>query len=253
MAKLPALVRALQKVDGREIKSIEHIARVTRENGYIPTGKRGSGASDMDSTAAANLLIALNSAENPKDVPLSIDRVRSYEVFAPDPVEGRPEVLRHVAEAANFGVALAELIDGVPELVCSFFQMASETYEGDRLKAIMYAILNSGTHAGVAVTIHSASAEIQVFKEANGREIEWSTTFVVNNERYFSGFYGFDESDRRRSVTFGFRTLLAVWHCLHDTEVDNQATIDLLCRDFLAARQADDNADTDPSDGGADG
>ena len=46
MAKLPALVDALAAADYRSRATIDQIARVVREAGYIPTTKRGSGAAD---------------------------------------------------------------------------------------------------------------------------------------------------------------------------------------------------------------
>lgn len=124
MAKLPALVKAVTAVDGREHKTIEHVARVVREAGFIPTGKRGGGSADVTYEAAANLIIGLNITDVPKRIPYELERMRSLATFICGNTDDH-EAFRQLSEAKNFGEALALTIENVPawwELACGYVE-----------------------------------------------------------------------------------------------------------------------------------
>jgi hypothetical protein len=111
MAKLPALISALDLTSQRERSTIEHIARVIREAGFIPTTKRGPGASDMGGREATNLLLAVAASDLPKDAPLTVDSLRNMKAaWKIYPDDGLPDVVAGVHEAKNFGEAIEALI-----------------------------------------------------------------------------------------------------------------------------------------------
>lgn len=111
MAKLPSLISALDLTSQRERPTIEHIARVIREAGLIPTTKRGPGASDMGVKEAANLLLAVTVSELPKDAPLAVDTLRNLKrTWKNYPDDGIPDVFAGVHEALDFGEAIEALI-----------------------------------------------------------------------------------------------------------------------------------------------
>lgn len=117
MAKLPALISALDLTSQRERSTIEHIARVIREAGFIPTTKRGPGASDMGAREAANLLLAVAGSDLPKDAPIAVDSLRSLERLGRSyPDDGIPEVFAGVHAATDFGTAVEALIDNAARI-----------------------------------------------------------------------------------------------------------------------------------------
>lgn len=59
MARFPALVDALARVDGRDRGVLDHMAREIREAGLIQTTKRGRGSADMTSLDAAHLILGV--------------------------------------------------------------------------------------------------------------------------------------------------------------------------------------------------
>lgn len=227
MAKLPALVTALAEVDGRDRKSVEHIGRTIREAGYIPTGKRGSGASEMTAREAANFLIALNGADTPKDGPLAIDRFRSLRQFYGgaskdfrayvDSFEGQPEAMQDVADCRTFGEALESLVAGVPTLATSFHHFAREQYptnegpdywDDNLLSALRLSFF------GVAVEFERYAAKIELFiMNGSERKVQCAVHFRQDQDR--DSFYGVSWPDRRVRSTIGMPTLIAAWQALN--------------------------------------
>lgn len=76
MATLPNLIDVIAKIDGRDHATLDHMARLIRDAGFIAKGKRGRGAIDMTARDAANLLLGLNGAEAPGDAPAAVSRLR---------------------------------------------------------------------------------------------------------------------------------------------------------------------------------
>ncbi|MCV0384255.1 MAG: hypothetical protein K5799_12550 [Erythrobacter sp.] len=228
MAKLPSLVTALAEVDGRERKAIDHIARTIREAGYIPTGKRGSGAADMTEREAANFLMALNGADTPKDAPLAIDRFRSLRQFYKgssadfrhyvDSFEGQPEAVQAVADSRTFGQALEGLVAGVPSLAESFYQFALEQYPGNDAGSYWSTKLLSAfrlTMFGVEVQFERYAAKVELFiMHGSERQVQCTVQFIQDQDRE-EGFYGVSWPDRRVRSTIGTATLIAAWQGLN--------------------------------------
>jgi hypothetical protein len=225
MAKLPALVDAIAEVDGRDRATIDHVARIIREAGYIPTTKRGSGASEMTAREAANLLLALNGADAPKEGPLAIDRFRSlrqnetpYSGVNCEGFSQLPIAIKNVAEARTFGEALEALIDGAPDLSLCLRQYVFETY-GEQRAPLIFRMVETGSFAGVEVTLKRYHAEVVLWRNVAGQlETDFITTFLPDPERQEAGFYGAGAKDRRVGAGFGFPTLYRIAQSLSPDE-----------------------------------
>jgi hypothetical protein len=116
MARLPTLVRCLAECDGREVATVDHWARTVREHGYIETTKRGAGASNVTTSDAAKLLIALNCAPTAAEACRSLP---SFLLLAPAEPAGRPLQLRF-DPAMAFGEALRTFIELAPKIAGAF-------------------------------------------------------------------------------------------------------------------------------------
>lgn len=231
MAKLPALVTALSEVDGRERKAVDHIARTIRERGYITTGKRGGGAADMTAHEAANLLIALNGADSPKDGPTAIDRFRSLrQWFAGTSKDIRERVdsydqqikpVQDIMDVHTFGEALDALIEDVPELVAALRSYAHDAYndiDPTVLDERLFGMLRLRMF-GLEITFERYAAKIELYTMyGSERRVEFEAGFMQDTDRIESGFYGKEWPDRRISVTIGAPTLIAAWQALHPGE-----------------------------------
>lgn len=231
MAKLPALVTALSEVDGRERKTVDHIARTIRERGYITTGKRGGGAAEMTAHEAANLLIALDGGDTPKEGPLAIDRFRSLRSYfggtakdIRDRVDGYDDQIKPVQDIMDvhtFGEALDALIEDVPELVAALRGYAHTAYnhvdpaviDGQLMGMIRLRLF------GAEITFQRYAAKIEIYTmNGSDRRVEFEANFMQDTDRMESGFYGKDWPDRRISVSIGTPTLIAIWQTLHPEE-----------------------------------
>jgi len=228
MAKLPALVSALAEVDGRERKAVEHIARTIRERGYITTGKRGGGADEKTPHEAANLLIALNGGDTPKEGPIAIDRFRSLRQWAVigrgspaskqlDLYESYPQPIRDVMDVHTFGEALDALIEGVPDLVAALRSYAHEAFcdiDPKILDDRFPSMLRLGIF-GLEITFERYAAKIQLYSlYGSERRVEFEANFMQDEDRD-AGFYGKEWPDRRISVTIGMPTLITTWQVLN--------------------------------------
>lgn len=227
MAKLPALVTALAEVDGRDRKTVDHIARTIREGGYIPTGKRGSGAAEMGPREASNFLIALDGADTPKEAGVAIDRFRSLkQMFAGTAndikdklaaYDDLPKPLQDVMDAHTFGEALDALIEGVPDLAASFHQYFRVAYErdADYVDKHLNGMLRLGSF-GLNVSFERYAGTIEMFTmHGSDCRTEFKAVFIQDHDRRESGFYGTTWPDRKICVTIGFFTLLTAWQALN--------------------------------------
>lgn len=231
MSKLPALVSALAECDGRPRETLEHIARVVREAGYIPTTKRGSGAAEMTSREIANLILGANGADSPKDAPLAIDRFRSLRLHDCFLQHGERslETFKRISETQNFGEALELLIDGTPDVIAGAFNFYDEGYADERLRhtyreALLQQSWNRSVLCPFALTIalHRYAADIVCevciapgpteYQEDPHWRTEFKAEFRVDGNRLLKGFYGGDPwSDRRVVVEITGYTLFFLW------------------------------------------
>ncbi len=230
MAKLPALVTAIAEVDGRDRQSVEYVARTIRERGYITTGKRGGGAADIVAHEAANLLLALNGADTPKEGPTAIDRFRSLRQWHAgnarhfkaklDAYDKLPQPLQDVMDVHTFGEALDALIEGVPHLAASFHEYACVAYERDaaHVDEHLRGMLRLGIF-GLDVALERYAASVEMFTmHGSDRRVEFEANFMQDEDRMESGFYGTVWPDRKVRVTIGFITLLTAWQALNPDE-----------------------------------
>ncbi|MCM5558079.1 hypothetical protein [Pleomorphomonas sp. JP5] len=214
MAKLPALVTALTEVDGRDRPTIDHYARTIREAGFIPTGKRGVGAAEMDVRAAANLLIALNCGSDAKQ---AAERVAFFRAFilndASDPQGFR--TFQAINSAQNFGEALELLIGGVPEIILRGVRYIDEKWpeKSDEFRQIAKSrMLASGDVVNCVVKLSLSGVEI---KYRAWDDIEWSAEFSIPVSLIETALIMERlKTDRRVTCSFGLPTLIAAFKAL---------------------------------------
>jgi hypothetical protein len=248
MAKLPALISTLSQHDERDRSTLEHIARTIREAGHIPTTKRGIGASGMTTEAAANLFLGLNGCEAPKDAAQAVERFRSLRLRELTVHESEQDVLRKVATAENFGIALEHLIDGsssISKSLCGFLdagfdERLSTAYKQNllnlnwRLLPIQFDIVLQRHPYGARVILkvfqkRSAnfdhweidSASQARWRTESGEEANWRTEFNAEFLSDFNlqedGFYGNSKS-RSIAVTVPAKVLWDIWRTLNSTD-----------------------------------
>jgi hypothetical protein len=242
LAKLPALCASLAKVGGKPRETIDHVARIIREAGYITTTKRGSGAAEMTARDAVNLLLGVTGADAPKGAPVAIDRFRSlrknYALGRPKvsiddrgthhaDYEPELEAFKAIAKAETFGDALELLLDGgIREILFAAFAFIEAGYPGTEHKAhrdmLRVGFLTRSWDApfSFTVTLHRYFAEMSCktwvgssVEEAHWRD-EFSAQYLVDAERFMAGFYGTGESGWRVSVTIDGQTFLSLYLAL---------------------------------------
>lgn len=69
MAKLPAIIELIARHDPRSVATVTNYARVLRDDGLLPKGKRGRGAPDLDAIEVAHLVLGLAGASDAVDAP----------------------------------------------------------------------------------------------------------------------------------------------------------------------------------------
>ncbi len=231
MATLPALVKAITEVDGRDHKTIEHTARLIREAGYIPTGKRGGGAAEMDFIAAANLLIGLNGADSPKDAEWAIGVIRFLRGRGFSDNESLPDIFREVGSADTFGEALALLIQGAPELVAIGKDFIDRAYHEKSRKFEFSEMLRGSSGIRFIVNIERTFATISCFTPDFKTPVQWQARYYLDLEsvsdskarEYIGRLWG---RDRKVSTKIGLPTLLKVWACIEGVDAPEPQTIE---------------------------
>lgn len=112
--KLPGLVKVLAEGDERGEATLNHIARVIREAGHLPTTKRGPGASDMGVREAANLLMGASGSDIPANAAAAVEQYQSLSRFhgrrQRDFDLDRSSWWTQIKAASTFGEALQHLI-----------------------------------------------------------------------------------------------------------------------------------------------
>jgi hypothetical protein len=222
VAKLPALVSALASCDDRDLPTLEHIARVIREAGLLPTTKRGSGAADMGPKEAALLLIGANSAASPRG---AAEAVRLYRDLTFEPGKNFQDDSMQdtgswgadfVNQTGTFETALTGLIEHLPKLLSWLNEQLPR-----RLRAP-----SSGNLLEVVLKL--ARVQVEIFRPIPNAEIRLSVVdpdprYTSETLSYFDRLYMRtfelprnsvlrlkDTLDRRSSVTFGLKTLAAM-------------------------------------------
>jgi len=184
MARLPALIDTYAQFDERPRKTIEWIARVLREDpkGYIASTKRGVGAAHMSATDAVNLILACSVANEAKDGPSVVERMRAFRRatdLAGELAHDLDERLLPVFKQRSLGLALEAMI-GSAAAIDRFLQERFERVfatgqapqSSDAFKAL----------TGIHVALWRSGASISVWDAGHGprREIvsaEYGPTF----------------------------------------------------------------------------
>lgn len=214
MAKLPALVDALAAADYRSRATIDQIARVVREAGYIPTTKRGSGAADMTVREAANLLIG-SFVESPAQAAKAVGLYRRLHGQHMQGSDDSAGLFKEISDAETFGEALEVLIGGVPRLVASFEEYIeiaySESYTAEQMKIWKASALKIGI-ISLEIEVHRPSpyAEIRITSSNGGepRRVHHVWRYMVTVAMMDSGeLKGHFDSDRRICETVGLTTI----------------------------------------------
>ncbi|MEZ2144929.1 hypothetical protein AAE026_21955 [Bradyrhizobium sp. DN5] len=79
MATLSQLVAAIADVEGIDAERAGAIGRAVREHGLIRTSGRGTSAAQMEERDAANLLIAVNTADTARTAPAAVAQYRALQ------------------------------------------------------------------------------------------------------------------------------------------------------------------------------
>jgi hypothetical protein len=237
MVSYPALITGLAGVDGRDRKTLDYIGRTLREEGHIPTAKRGGGAADMGVREAVNCLIAFNGADGAQSGGLAIDRFRALaqsrsgnsktlrEFVDSYPDQCRP--IQRVMDSRTFGEALEQLIDGVPELVSELRRlwreaiMTTDWPDTDELFHIMMSLRRFGLDVTFTRRWGEYSAMIELYTWENDEDRYhfprriFRTDFVADRKGMQNGLYDAGPSDREVTNKIGAPTLIAAWRALN--------------------------------------
>lgn len=204
MARLPAVIEVIARHDSRGAKTIENYARVIREAGLLPRGKRGVGAPHLTAEDAANLLMGLcgtsEAAKAPEAIRL-LSSARLAETGTTYGFEVRPssDLLSKwsiAGSAQTFGEIITALIDGEPY----------DTEHGigaTNLSAEVSEVTDGTAHASVTLDNGDLLAEVHYHEHPAGnreiRGIRRSTTIdlflFADLSRCIRGEDGIDPDD----------------------------------------------------------
>jgi hypothetical protein len=225
VAKLPALIAKLAPLDGRSMETLAHVARVIRERGLMTTTKRGVGAAEMTVRDVANLLIALNGSQVPKDAPEAVEHYRSFSrTRLYEPRSELPELIYQAFNASTFGDALEKLIEMVPLLVEAvrnlhnqFHTNKCEDYDDTDGKDFLHALRSAD--CGVEVRFEKTVAQILLYdKDESDDRRNYVVALFVLRRKHSHSSYRQQWADREVAVSIGLLTLMAVWFALHPDE-----------------------------------
>lgn len=225
MATLPKMLETIQPFDGRDEGTLRQFGRVLREAGYLPAGKRGLGAPNLELSHTANLLLGTYGAASPKDGPKAVANLRTLEAwtFAGE-FHDQCEVLRDIMGKKTFGEAVEELILGVPEIVTAIVRIMDPgcvLSEADEQSWRVRAARGMGA-ADVKVRLYPAGAEIMVMQ---AQRTLWEAQYVVSDDR-LSEYDDAINADRKTITEFSIRTLAAYFAALMEGVDGAQPKVD---------------------------
>ena len=225
--KLPGLVAAVTKVDGRPEATINHIARQVREAGFIPGGKRGHGGPDMGYMEAAHLLVALHSCAVSSG---PVESIPFYGRSKFNPHTSWSEMARlpfftRVENAANGIEAVAAFLEGAPELATHYIEDLSRTWDQPDVEELDYRWLR------YHVTFSQEAICLGVFDGKDRRG--WRAKFVVQHDAAVPRPKLPPKIDRYTESTFGLQTAVVIWKALTGESFDGEG----LMRKLVAQRK----------------
>lgn len=213
MVSMPALIAALQPLDGRDPTTLNNIGRALRPD-FIVTSKRGGGAADMDFKSAVNLILAFYGADAARDAPAAVEVFRQLHGYQ-SAGDDRLDVFAKISGAERFGNALEILIEGLPEILTAIWNyiLAAE-FPGDPRERFEEVIKGEGP-AWVNVELRRYGADIACFETGhNGAQRPvFSKRFYADPDTqrriYKLGLR--EGTDKRVTIEFGLPTLIAAW------------------------------------------
>jgi hypothetical protein len=233
MARMPALVRALAETTSRDRPSLDHVVSEGRRAGILSRTKKGFGASPINVTDAANLLIAAFGMDSPRQAGELVPQYRSLRRWGdhePTPMHryriaaaaAGDDVFALLDRAADFGEALETLIREAPKFGHAMFAAVhSETSEqgkAQRNNAMVWSL----HHFRVAFRRFPAIAIIRLEVSP---AIEW--VFYPDPDLRDRGFYAEPSGDDQTETSIGFRTLLTIAANILEPP-DDEAAADIL-------------------------
>lgn len=211
MARLPALVSVLARLQPCERSLVDYYGRTIRGAGLITMTKRGVGAAHVTARDAANLLIALNTADIATDAPAMI---RLY----------RP--LRD-AHGQTFGDMLEHLIINAPHYRDEIFRTIESNMGREHHEIAKQSALLASTPGAFRVTFVKPEPRAFVKEHVTGSLNMSRKVFAPTDDLIYEDVCKPTDDDRFIEVSFGLRTLLAVNDVLgSDEEMSMPSDVD---------------------------
>lgn len=232
--KLPGLVKVLAEGDERGEATLNHIARMIREAGHLPTTKRGPGASDMGVREAANLLIAVSGSDVPTNAAAAIEQYRSLQFSRSERERGfdlgQSGWWTKIKSASNFSEALQHLIsltaDDREEILREFATHLGYDDERHLYRSVTF----SRPEPRATITLHISNlADLEETDRATreARSVRFTCVFVWDGETPLLQPFRSDAKGRLVEVTIQEHTLrLLTEACAgrgHTSEAPNEA------------------------------
>ncbi|WP_323717313.1 hypothetical protein [Paracoccus aminovorans] len=212
MATLPKVIEALQPYDGRDEATLTQHARLLREAGYIPGGKRGVGAPHMTSRHAAVLLLGIFASPTPKD---SVGTVEALGILRHHFTEGRLAERFDWLDGRNFLDALMLLIERAREVT----DLLSDLIEADRqwTEAQVGHIHATTAKGGGLIELNVEISSVSATVRASWGPVELlKVIYMVDSERFMSGEYNSRmNADRKVTTQFSLRTIVGLHNVIY--------------------------------------
>lgn len=121
MARLPTLVEALSREDGRGKATIAHVARRLRDTGHIISSKRGVGGATMTMKDAATLLMGCYADISPHGAPEAVELATKLQPLPPtdldkDKLTELPTELTFLRKRMSFFDTVTAMLENAPAL-----------------------------------------------------------------------------------------------------------------------------------------
>lgn len=141
MARLPTLVEALSREDGRGRATIAHVARRLRDTGHIISSKRGVGGALMTMRDASTLLMGCYADLSPHGAPEAVERAQAlqplpYTAFDKDKLAELPAELAFLKRRMSFFDSVTALMENAPALEVWFNNNKRAWALPDQLKGL---------------------------------------------------------------------------------------------------------------------
>ena len=111
MARYPALIETLARLDGRPFPSIDNYARFLRSGGYLSETQRGNRSTRVTPDDAANLLLGILATDSPTAAPRVVETFRGLVRLPAPPAKDLPRTLGLLIQLPSFAEFLSGSID----------------------------------------------------------------------------------------------------------------------------------------------